>query len=118
MTLFKSFDQIGEWVEDNRRVFFQQFKGGLNQTYVQMIPLNRFDHYQVGVLVVPAHMLLNSIEMCLLSQNSFSMSKPLTSIRTIGFSVATPLIFMSTNDIGKDMESIIVFKLFQQFMNG
>ncbi|XP_055304147.1 GPI inositol-deacylase isoform X2 [Sitodiplosis mosellana] len=46
VTLFKSFDQMGEWVEDNRRVFFQQFKGGLNQTYVQMIPLNRFDHYQ------------------------------------------------------------------------
>lgn len=41
-------DQIGEWVEDNRRVFFHQFKSGLNQTYVQMIPLNRFEHYQVG----------------------------------------------------------------------
>lgn len=46
-TLFKSFDQIGEWVEDNRRVFVQQFKNGLNHTYVQMIPLNRFEHYQV-----------------------------------------------------------------------
>lgn len=48
VTLIKSMDQIGEWVEDNRRVFFHQFKGGLNQTYVQMIPLNRFEHYQVG----------------------------------------------------------------------
>lgn len=48
--LFKSFDQIGEWVEDNRRVFVQQFKNGLNHTYFQMIPLNRFEHYQVHIL--------------------------------------------------------------------
>lgn len=47
VTLVKSFDQIGEWVEDNRRVFVQQFKNGLNHSYVQMIPLNRFEHYQV-----------------------------------------------------------------------
>lgn len=52
ITLFKSNDQIGEWVEDNRRVFFQQFKNGLNQTYVQMIPLNRFEHYQVSSLQI------------------------------------------------------------------
>lgn len=47
IALIKSIDQLGEWVEDNRRVFYHQFKGGLNQTYVQMIPLNRFEHYQV-----------------------------------------------------------------------
>lgn len=47
--LFKSIDQIGEWYEDNRRVFFRQFKSGLNHTYVQMIPLNRFEHYQVRI---------------------------------------------------------------------
>lgn len=45
--MFKSLDQIGEWVEDNRRVFVHQFRNGLNHTYVQMIPLNRYEHYQV-----------------------------------------------------------------------
>lgn len=45
--LFTRLDKIGEWVEDNRRVFVQQFKNGLNHTYVQMIPLNRFENYQV-----------------------------------------------------------------------
>ncbi|XP_031625609.1 GPI inositol-deacylase [Contarinia nasturtii] len=47
VNLIKNIDQIGEWVEDNRRVFFQQFQSGLNQTYIQMIPLNRFEHYQI-----------------------------------------------------------------------
>lgn len=50
VALFKSVEQIGQWVEDNRRVFFQQFKNGLNQTHVQMIPLNRYEHYQVRFL--------------------------------------------------------------------
>lgn len=99
VTLFKSLDQMGEWVEDNRRVFFQQFKGGLNQTYVQMIPLNRFDHYQVWLFCM--FLFLNSIKIHLTIPNSSSMSKLLTSTLTIGFSVAMQQIFTSTNDIGE-----------------
>lgn len=40
-------NDIGEWVEDIRRVFFNQFKYGLNRTHVQMIRLNRLENYQV-----------------------------------------------------------------------
>lgn len=47
MKLITNQNDIGEWVEDIRRVFFVQFKNGLNRTYVQMIRLNRLEHYQV-----------------------------------------------------------------------
>lgn len=45
-------NDIGEWVEDIRRIFFIQFKGGINHTYVQMIRLYRSEHQQVYSFIV------------------------------------------------------------------
>lgn len=97
VTLFKSIDQIGEWFEDNRRVYFRQFKSGLNHTFVQMVPLNRFEHYQVRILFYILVLVNNfSFWFC-----SFLMWKQSTLIWTIGFLVAMPLKCMIINDIGK-----------------
>lgn len=41
---------VGDWVEDNRRVFSTVFRYGLNQTYVQMIRLHRSEHYEVNLI--------------------------------------------------------------------
>lgn len=40
-------NDIGDWVEDIRRVFTEKFKNGLNRTRVQMIRLNKLPNHQV-----------------------------------------------------------------------
>lgn len=95
-------DQIGEWFEDNRRVFFHQFKSGLNQTYVQMIPLNRFEHYQVRIFYMNLQQFtILTKRFQYFSLNSLSMSKQLTLIQTTGCLVVMPLKCMIIRDIGK-----------------
>lgn len=46
--LTKEHSEIGEWVEDNRRIFSNLFRYGLNKTYVQMIRLHRSEQYEVN----------------------------------------------------------------------
>lgn len=40
-------DELGDWIEDNRRVFTEKFKYGLNRTRVQMIHLHQSQNYQM-----------------------------------------------------------------------
>lgn len=50
-TIVSKPNEMGEWVEDIRRVFSNQFKLGLNRTYVQMIRLSRLENYQVRISI-------------------------------------------------------------------
>ena len=40
-------DESADWVEDSRRVFFEQFKDGINKTRVQMIRLTDNEHQKM-----------------------------------------------------------------------
>lgn len=40
-------NDVDDWVEDNRRVFIEKFKYGLNRTRVQMIRLHQSLNYQM-----------------------------------------------------------------------
>lgn len=48
MILINNKNDIGDWVEDIRRVFSEKFKIGLNRTRVQMIRLHRSPQHQVN----------------------------------------------------------------------
>lgn len=47
VVLSKEHGDIGDWVEDNRRIFSNLFRFGFNKTYVQMIRLHRSEQYEV-----------------------------------------------------------------------
>lgn len=47
VVLINNPNDIGDWVEDNRRVFTEKFRNGLNRTRVQMYRLNRSPHHQI-----------------------------------------------------------------------
>ena len=40
-------DLKADWVENSRRVFFEQFKDGINQTRVQMVRLTDNEHQEM-----------------------------------------------------------------------
>jgi hypothetical protein len=44
-------NDIGDWIEDSRRVFMEQYKFGINRTRVQMIRLIDTPQYKVRVKV-------------------------------------------------------------------
>lgn len=48
MVLASNEGDIGEWVEDNRRVLTKQFKSGLERKHVQMIRLSNQPQYQAS----------------------------------------------------------------------
>lgn len=47
VSLISNRNDIGEWYEDNRRVFTEKFKNGLNRTRVQMFRLSRKPNHQI-----------------------------------------------------------------------
>lgn len=45
--LVRGKEDVGDWVEDTRRVFFEKFKNSLEKLRVQMIRLSRLPNYRM-----------------------------------------------------------------------